>query len=153
MKKALLLLNICVMVFAACSSDNEETQANDDTIVGHWVSVSRHSKTIFIETDEIYNEWDDTGDNLSIKLYQDGTCSRQSIYGGPYLGSYKLLGNELDLFITSNSGNTSTFNYVIENYGKDSMVLYYESKGRMWQEQYQQSMYTKTEEHITMQRK
>lgn len=141
------------MVFVACSSDNEETQANNSTIVGHWVSVSRHAKTVNIETDEIYNEWDDTGDNLSIKLYQDGTCSRQSINGGPYLGNYKLLGNELDLFITYNNGNTSTFNYIIEDYGKDNMVLYYESTGRMWYEQYQQSMYTKTEEHITMQRK
>ena len=64
------------------------------TIAGHWQSVSSHGYEINLNTGKKTKYDERPNEKLSLKLYEDGTCSISFTNG-----TYKLLGKELDIFL------------------------------------------------------
>ena len=126
--KYLYLFLIPVLVFIGCSSDNDDVSINNDNILGHWVSISSHDYTLNKETGVkiISEEFEDN--SLSLTLYKDGTCSKNAIYSkdDEINGYYKLLGNVLNVSVSTYHGNFSfhgTYDYVIESLSSNKMIL------------------------------
>ena len=114
--KILRLATLCILT--GCSDDEKPLDVRT-AIVGHWYSVSVTStrvNTISGAVTEYINE-DKT---IDIRMYDDGTCNMNNS-----LGSYKLLGNELDIYLP-NPKNQSTMNlyhYTIAEISETKMIL------------------------------
>lgn len=157
MKRITFFTCACLaFILAACSSDSDDIK-DSNSIVGHWMSVSRHTKTVFIDNDEIYNENDEDNYNLHLKLYEDGTCTRQAPNSGqPKLGTYKHLGTSLDIFIDNTSGGNTVYSYTILDRHGDNMTLFYTVTGRVTgvaiNQETGEARYMRSEETLTMKR-
>lgn len=132
--KYLYLLLIPVLVFIGCSSDNDDVSINNDNISGHWVSISSHGYTLYKATGEKKIREESEDNSLSLKLYKDGTCSE-----GKTNGYYKLLGNELDVFLSRydeflKKDINWTDNYVIESFSSNKMILSIKNYSVDWDE-------------------
>ncbi len=123
MRNRVLLFVTALLICVSCSKD-DDFAINSKNIVGHWQSVSYHGYTINLNTGE-REDWAEKDYNgLSIKLYEDGTC----LHGTVSKGTYQLLGNELDMYVSyyhSFLGYdiNSKYNYTIESLTSDKMVL------------------------------
>ena len=151
MKRITFFTCVCLaFILAACSSDSDDTK-DSNSIVGHWMSVSRHTKTVRSE------EYDEDNYNLHLKLYEDGTCTRQAPNSGqPKLGTYKHLGTSLDIFIDNTSGGNTVYSYTILDRHGDNMTLFYTVTGRVTgvaiNQETGEARYMRSEETLTMKR-
>lgn len=113
------------VLFVSCSKDDDEENENvlnASSIVGHWKSI--YIEDYDYETMDFIGEFEDSRAELEFKLYDDGTC----LYGFNYNGTYKLLGKELDFFITYPKTefldeSQATYNFSIEEFSHDKMKV------------------------------
>ncbi|WP_028906547.1 lipocalin-like domain-containing protein [Xylanibacter ruminicola] len=122
MKKINLLLGVVSMLLCiSCSSDDFEITTKN--IIGHWQSVTYYGYSINLNTNERTDYEEKPYTSLSIKLYEDGACTK-----GSTNGTYKLLGKELDLFLSYYHSMLKkeiswTEHYTIDELSSDKMVL------------------------------
>lgn len=116
---------ISILLCISCSSDDEDMAITNKAVAGHWQSVSSHGYTINLITNEKeeYGEQDDN--SMSFKLYDDGTCAK-----GSATGTYKIIGHELDMFVSYyhdflKKEISSTYNFTIESLSSSQMVITY----------------------------
>ena len=112
-----------ILLFVSCNSDDDDITISNKTIAGHWQSVTSHGYSINLNTGEKTESEEKPNESLSIKLYEDGTCSK-----GSTNGTYKLLGKELDVFLSYYHSMLQkeiswTENYTIDDFSSNKMVL------------------------------
>lgn len=112
--KKIFLLSMCILcMLVSCSSDDDDNKnvLNSTNIVGHW--KCSYIEIYDYETENLKSEFEDHWQE-EFKLYDDGTC----LYGRNDTGTYKILGNELDIFVGS-----YTYKYTIEDFGYSKMKV------------------------------
>lgn len=123
MKKVSLLFCVLSMLLCISCSSDDDFEITPKNIIGHWESVTSSGYSLNLNTGEKTDYEEKPYTSLSFKLYEDGTCVRRSSKG-----TYKLLGKELDMYVSyynSTIGRevSSTYNYTIEELASDRMVL------------------------------
>lgn len=123
MKKVLLFSIVVLSMLSSCSKD-EDDSLGVSQIVGNWNSI--YLEEYDYDSGEFI--WEGKSSQVSFKLYDDGTC----LYGSAK-GTYKLIGKELDLFVTYPKteflGETNiTYNYVIDKFSKNNMTVRTDSR-------------------------
>ncbi len=117
-----------VLLFLSCSNDIDDSiEISNKTVTGYWLSVTSHECVINLNSGKRKDFEEKPNGSLSFKLYEDGTCIKGSLKG-----EYKLLGHELDMFLTyivnenMKSIERSVIDvYVIEDITPDKMVISY----------------------------
>ena len=118
-----ILFVVSILLFVSCNSDDDDITISNKTIAGHWQSVTSHGYRINLNTGEKTESDEKPNESLSLKLYDDGTCSK-----GSTNGTYKLLGKELDIFLSYYHSMLQkeiswTENYTIDDFSSNKMVL------------------------------
>lgn len=134
MKKVLWLFSVClIMGMASCSSDDDN---GSDGLVGHWESVSWTGVTTNMLTGEKNTVTKAHYSDISLWLYDDGTCQRNNSNG-----TYKHQGKELNVYV-----GTTYYNYIIKELSGKRMVLQ-----ESWRE-YKDAAEFQIDDEITMEK-
>lgn len=120
--KKIFVLSVCLLgILVSCSSDDEDNRdvLNSSNIVGHWRST--YVELYDYDTNEFIRGGEDTF--LNYKLYEDGTCVKDIA-----TGTYKLLGKELDIYVSYyhdflEKEISSTYNYTVEEFSYNQMKI------------------------------